>query len=116
MGIAGFSHCPELESLTITNPNMYALEGVNVYNGNWGTWIPFLENCPKLTYLRIEGLSRSTIIPETITDITMIEQILDDMVDMTNKNKQYLTIGATRKAQVDPVKLTAAENKNWEIQ
>lgn len=116
IGIAGFSGCPELESLTITNPNRYHLEGVNVYNGSWGTWMPFLENCPKLTYLRIEGLSRTALIPNTITDISMIEQILDDVVDMTNSNKQYFIIGDARKALIDPLKLTAAENKNWEIQ
>lgn len=116
IGLAGFSNCPELESLTIINPNRYALEGINMYNGNWYTWLPFLDNLPKLTYLRIEGLSRTTIIPSTITDNTMIEQILDDIVDMTGQNRQTLTLGEARIAAADPVKIQAVRDKNWEIQ
>lgn len=116
-GIAGFSNCPELESLTITNPNNLMLQGVNVYNGNWYTWIPFLENLPKLTYLKIVGLSWTTILPSNITDISIIEQIIDDLADVTGQfNQRYLTIGDARKALVDPAKITAAENKNWIIQ
>lgn len=112
---AGFSNCPELESIVIHNPHNYDLTNLYVYNGSWGYVADFLQNVPKLTNLVITGLKQHIAIPESVISTSVLEGIVNGVSDNTGNYPLQVIMGTTRKNQLSQAVIDGATAKNWEV-
>lgn len=113
--IAGFTNCPELESIIIHNPHNYNLTNLYVYNGSWGYVADFLQNVPKLTNLVIPGLKQHLSVPASIVDTAVLEGIVNGVADNTGNYPLQVIMGTTKKNQLSQAVIDSATAKNWEV-
>lgn len=114
IGFSGFSNCYYLESIVINNPNNYKLTPYYINNQYINS---LLSGLPKLTNVIIPGLAQTVSLPESVTDINVIENFIDAVADVTNEGfPLYITIGPTRLSQIQQSVIDNATSKNWIIQ
>ena len=122
-----FAYCEQLETLNLSNFDFSKIEGFS----NPASVLGMFDGCTVLTNLTFgTGLgqgytatthrSSATLDLSTCTNLThdSLMSVINNLYDLAgnNKNRQYLTIGATNMAKLSEAEIAIATAKGWDVQ